>query len=222
MSPESSRKIDRVLLASGTAAALLYIGLDLFSAALYPGYSVRDQAISELSAIGAPTANLWSWVTPAFGVFLVAFGVGLLRTSTGRAMRVTAVLILTLAALGPLWALFPMHQRGAGTPAQDVGHFVLAAASVLLIIAFMIAGAVGMGGWFGVVSIPLAGIVLLTFIWTFSFLAGATTSGATPWMGAIERVAIYGYLIWLGELALLLLRRARRQTPENLYVITTP
>jgi hypothetical protein len=213
MSPRASRALDRLLLASGFAAATVYIGLDLFAASLAPRYSLRDQAISELSATGAPTAELWTWVAPLFGIFLVAFAIGLWRTSTGRAMRVTAALMLALAALGPLWALFPMHQRGTMTNAQDVGHLVLAGLSVALITSFMISGTVGMGGWFGVVSIPVTGIVFLTFIWTFTFPGRVAANGATPWMGAIERVAIYGYLLWIAELALLLFRRVSGQSP---------
>lgn len=213
MTPGSARTLNRMLLASGAAAAAVYIGLDLIAASLYPRYSLRDQAISELSATGAPTAELWSWVTPVFGIFLVAFAIGLWRTCSGRAMRVTAALILVLAALGPLWALFPMHQRGTPVNTQDVGHLVLAGASVVLITGFMISGTIGMGGWFGVVSVPLTGLVFATFIWTFTFPGRVAVNGPTPWMGVIERVAIYGYLLWIGELALLLFRRESGNSP---------
>ena len=186
MKPAFARRLDRLLLASGAAAAVVYIGLDLVAASLYPGYSLRDQAISELSAVGAPTAALWAWVTPLFGVLFVAFAV---------------------AALGPLWAMFPMHQRGTATTMQDAGHITLAVASVVLITAFMISGTIAMGGWFGLFSIALTGVVLATFLWTFRFMDQVAAAAATPWMGAIERIAMYGYLLWIASLAVLLYRR---------------
>jgi hypothetical protein len=207
VSPSLARKLDRLLLAAGAAAAGVYIGLDLFAASLYPGYSIRDQAISELSAVGAPTAALWSSVTPLFGVLFVAFAAGLWRHGQGRALRLTAALIFALAALGPVWALAPMHQRGTVTSMQDAGHIALAAASVILITAFMISGAIAIGGWFGLFSIVLTGVVLATFLWTFRFMERLAAAAATPWLGAVERIAMYGYLLWIASLAVLLYRR---------------
>jgi hypothetical protein len=110
-------RFDRLLVSAGAGAALLYVALGLTASFRHPSYSMRDHAISELSAGGAPSAKLWAWVSPFFGLLLVLFGVGMLRSTRVRGFRAAAGLILALAALGPLWVLFPMHQRGAGTAA---------------------------------------------------------------------------------------------------------
>jgi hypothetical membrane protein len=46
------------LLVCGIVAALLYPATDILATSLYPGYSYRAQAVSELFAIGAPTSRL--------------------------------------------------------------------------------------------------------------------------------------------------------------------
>src|SRR5262245_27986610 len=86
----SSPVLQSLLLTAGILSAFVYIATDLIAASRYPGYSIADQAISELSAIGAPTQDLWTAMMPAFGIFLVAFSVGVIRMSSqNRALRIT-------------------------------------------------------------------------------------------------------------------------------------
>jgi hypothetical protein len=207
---ESSTSLsERVLLVAGIAAPITYIGLDLVAASIYPEYSLRDQAISELSATGAPTGRLWSVVSPVFAILLLAFAIGLWRLTRVRALRLVAALMTALVALGPLWALFPMHQRGVVTDAQDLGHLILAGLSVAIITAFMIAGGIALGGWFRWLSFVMATVVATSFVYTFAFVGRLAANEPTPWMGAIERVGIYGYLMWIATLALALLDSRR-------------
>ena len=51
-------RIRRLLLICGILASLLWIGTDIVAGVLWEGYSFVDQAVSELSAIGAPTRPL--------------------------------------------------------------------------------------------------------------------------------------------------------------------
>jgi hypothetical protein len=55
----------RGLLVCGIVGAALYPISDIIAATRYPGFSSRDQAVSELFAIGAPTSAL---VVPLFTV----------------------------------------------------------------------------------------------------------------------------------------------------------
>lgn len=211
---DRASSVERLLLLCGAMAAVVYIGLDLIAASQYPGYTLRDRAISELSASGAPTARLWAMVSPLFALFLVAFAIGVWRGTRLRAFRLTATLMLALVALGPLWALFPMQQRGNTFGAQDAAHIALAAASVVLITAFMIAGAVASGGWFRIASVPVIGVVLVGFAWTFAMAARLAANTPTPWLGVVERAGIYGYLLWIATLALLLFQRSAAHPRE--------
>lgn len=51
----------KLLLSCEILSGVGHVAIDLMAALLYPGYSLRDQAVSELIAIGAPAGH---WVVP--------------------------------------------------------------------------------------------------------------------------------------------------------------
>ena len=51
--------LKKILLTCGMLASLLYIGMNIYVPMLYEGYNTASQAVSELSAIGAPDRPLW-------------------------------------------------------------------------------------------------------------------------------------------------------------------
>jgi hypothetical membrane protein len=204
----SSSILQSLLLIAGILSAAVYIGTDLLAASRYPGYSIADQAISELSAIGAPTKDLWTSMMPAFGIFLLAFSIGVIRMSSrNRALRITGALLLLLGLSGVLWWFFPMHQRGTEMTWTDVGHIVMSAASVLLILLFIGFGAFALGPLFRAYSLATLATFVATAAVTFSWAGRIANGQPTPWLGAVERVMIYAYLIWIAALAVALMRR---------------
>ena len=48
----------KLLLACGILASLLYTGMNALVPALFEGYSMASQTVSELSAIGAPRSGV--------------------------------------------------------------------------------------------------------------------------------------------------------------------
>src|SRR5690348_16794488 len=114
----------RWLLACGIAGAALYPLADIVATARYPGFSYRDQAVSELFAIGAPTSAL---VVPLFSIssaLLLLFAAGIWISANGpRWLRLLAVMMAlnTLDAL-VLWNFFPMHMRGTQPTFTDTMH----------------------------------------------------------------------------------------------------
>ena len=203
--------VQRILLTCGILAPLLYISADIILGLQYEGYSFRSQAISELSAIGAPTRDWWAVMGFVWTLLIIAFAIGVLRMSlANRPLRTTGWLLFALGVSGFLWAFFPMHTRGAERTWQDVGHIVLSAGSVLLILAFIGFGAFALGRLFRLYSfVTMLALVVaggVTFAWAGRIAAGEPT----PWLGAVERVNIYGYLIWIGVLAAALMRGAPR------------
>jgi hypothetical protein len=202
--------IQETLFVGGLLSSVIYVGFDLVSAARYPGYSLVNQAISELSAIGAPTAAFWAWLGPVYGVLFAAFTIGVLRAGRGnRALRRTGWIMLAFVAWGLLWPLFPMHQRGTETTTTDLGHLVLGGGSSLLILGFIVSGAFALGGRFRAWSLASAFVYLVTCLATFGYVNRISAGAPTPWLGVIERVMIYSYLAWIAALAVALLRRDR-------------
>ena len=216
--PAARGAIQEALFVAGLLSSIVYVGFDLVAAARYPGYSLLNQAISELSAIGAPTAAFWAWMGPVYGVLFVAFTIAVLRASRGnRALRRTGWIMLAFVIWGMLWPLFPMHQRGTETTTSDIGHLVLGGGSSLFILGFIFSGAFALGRRFRAWSLGSAAVYFVTCVVTFAYVSRVGAGAPTPGLGLVERVMIYSYLAWVAVLAAGLLRRDRagRESPDR-------
>jgi hypothetical protein len=201
--PATLRKL---LLVCGILASLLYISMDVGAAFLfYPGYDYTAQQVSELSAIGAPSRAFWLAVSPAYVGLSVAFGLGVILSSGWRpSLLVAGILIVAFALLGLFWP--PMHMRGSATIETDMMHIVFTAAAVLLMLLFMIAGAVALDRAFRIYSAATI-VAMLAAGYIVSLQAAAIAAGQpTPWMGLVERVSVYGPMVWAIVFAIALLR----------------
>jgi hypothetical protein len=202
--------IIKVLLICGILSSVLYVGIDILAAMRWEGYSYASQAISELSAIGAPTRSLWIAMTFLFNPLLVAFGIGVwLSAGFKRSLRVTGILLAVWGALGFVWLFFPMHLRGAIGSATDTMHLVMAGVTVLLMTLFIAFGSGARGKRFRLYSI-LTILAMLIFGALVGLQAPRVAAQLpTPWMGVMERVSVYSPMLWVLVLAVMLLRVKR-------------
>jgi hypothetical protein len=197
----------RALLACGILSSLLYGGMIWLIR--YEGYSVLSQTPSELTAIGAPTRELWALLGAVYTPLAIAFGLGVWRSGRSRSIRVLGGLLLALASLGLLWPFAPMHQRevlaaGGGTPGDSL-HVVLAGVTVVLMFLAIGFGAAAFGTRFRRYSI-VSGIVLVAFgALTFLQAPRVPAGLPTPWIGLWERINITVFLLWNAVLAFVLL-----------------
>jgi hypothetical membrane protein len=191
------------LLACGIIAPLIYIGVDIISAILYKGYSYTDQAISELSAIGAPTAWLWLILTFVFNPLTIAYGIGVI--SADKRLRITGILLIILGCLGFVWLFFPMNLRGNIGSVSDTGHLVLSALSPLTMALFIGFGSGARGKGFRIYSILTILAMLVFGFFTFMYVPNVAAQLPTPWMGIMERVSVFSPMIWMAVLAIVLL-----------------
>jgi hypothetical protein len=204
---ERSISARRALLACGIAGAVLYPLADIFAATRYPGFSYRDQAVSELFAIGAPTSAL---VVPLFTVssaLLFLFAIGIWISANGqRRLRLIAVMMAlnTIDAL-LLWNVFPMHMRGSPPTFTDTMHGILAIDPFLL--ATVVLSAIAFRGWFRVYTVATIIFTTVLAILGFSYVSAVIASEPTPWMGAVERASQYAMNVWYAVFALVLIRQ---------------
>lgn len=199
--------IKNILLVCGILSSLLYVGTDILLAMRWQGYSYTSQAISELSAIGAPTRPLWIAMSFLFNPLLIAFGIGVWGSAGGkRSLRVTGILLAVWGVLGFVWLFFPMHLRGAIGSTTDTMHLILAGVTVLLMTVFIGFGSGARGKWFRLYSI-LTILAMLVFGALVSLQAPRVAAQLpTPWMGVMERVSVYVPMLWVMVLAIALLR----------------
>ena len=201
----------RALLACGVAYAVFYpVVNDGIAATLYDGYSRLDQAVSELSAAGAPTQNFLTATGPIFVLLLIGFGLGIWRSAHGkRSLRVAGALVMAHGAMSFLWMFAPMSQReviaAGGATWSDSMHLILASATGIFVSAYTTATAVAFGWAFRIYS--LATIAASLTFGLLSAQVGKIEAGdPTPYMGLLERIGIGAWLLWLVVVALILLR----------------
>jgi hypothetical protein len=199
----------RILLACGVLASLFYAGTDVIAAIGYPEYhSFNSRAISELMASGAPTERLVDPLFLLYGVLMMAFGVGVWMSGHETRVHVTASLLFAYAAIGLLGpTVFEMNVRGSGgDPAADALHIALTMVLVLFIFA-----SVGFGAAMRGRSFRLYSFATLLIMVVFGVLTGLETPSLenaepTPWLGALERINIGAFLLWVVVLAMILWR----------------
>jgi len=201
----------KVLLLCGILSSLLYIGTDILTSLLYEGYSYTSQQVSELSAIGAPTRQLWITMSFIWALLVIAFGIGIFQlTSPKRFLRLTGVLLVIYGVIGLLWDFAPMHQRGTVELADDIMHIIFASVQVLLILLFIILGSGADGIGFRIYSIVTIIALLVFGAWTGTKASAIAEGQSTPWMGIIERVNVYLSMLWVLVFAVILLRLEKR------------
>ncbi len=201
----------RWFLACGIAGAAVYPLSDIFVSTRYPGFSYRDQAVSELFAIGAPTSTLATTLFSVSSVLLLLFAVGIWMSANGRrSVRAIAVLMgLNAVDALLLWNLFPMHMRGVQPTFTDTMHGLLAIDPFLL--AAIVLAAIAFRGWFRTYTISTIVFTTVLAIIGLSFIPAVVAGEPTPWMGISERVPQYATNVWYAVFAMVLRKDPGRE-----------
>lgn len=210
----------KALLACGVISSLLYIGTDIMGGLRYEGYSFISRAISELTAIGAPSAALLAPLYAIYSVLVLAFGAAVLREGdhSNPPLELTGILLISYAGLGIAIAIigfagsttFSMHQRGTATMEADVPHILLTAVYVLFLLSMIACGAFALGKRFARYSFLTLAVIVVFVALTIPFAPRIQAGSATPGLGIIERVNVYAGVLWPGMLAIALLRQSGR------------
>ena len=209
------KKFKLILLFCGILSTVLYVISDSICSIVYPGYSYTSQAISELSANGAPTTHLWKALTFLFDPLVIAFGMGVFLSSKKWTLKVNGMLLVLFGISGYAWWFFPMNMRGnIGSP-SDTGHLVLSAITVLLLTLILAFGSGAMGKKFRVYSI----LTILVMLF-FGFLVGrmaplVAANQPTTWMGIYERISVFSPMIWMTVLAIIFIKKEKDKVILN-------
>lgn len=212
--PQQSYSIvQKGLLFCGILASLLYVFANIITAIIYAGYNVSSQTVSELSAIDAPTRNLWIFLMAIYTLLVIAFGIGVLKTSAGNKwLRMAGILIIAYAVFGYFWP--PMHQRevlaaGGGT-LTDTLHLVWTAITVPLMMLAIGFGGAALGKRFLFYSILSIAMMLITGWITSTDAPKIQTNSPTPWIGIWERITIGVHTIWFVVFSIMLLKKKQK------------
>jgi hypothetical protein len=204
-----------VLLLSGLFSSLVYAAINVAVPLTWVEYSIVNQTVSELSAIGAPTRALWIALVLPYIFLFAAFGWGILGSAgSNRWLRITGWLILLYSAFNLYWP--PMHQRevlaaGGGT-LTDTLHLVWAGMTVLLFVLIMVIGAIALGWKFRAYTVASVTILIVCGILTSLSAPNVGANLPTPWIGVWERANIGVFLLWVAILSVSLTRLEGKAT----------
>ncbi len=195
--------VRRVLLGCGVLSSALYIASDVYAWTRYPGYSPVSQAFSELLAEGAPTRPFMLAVVWPYNLLVAALGVGVwLGAGAARIRRLTGALLLLYAFVSLLGGtVFQMDPREVEGSVRTAVHEWVTAAMVLTLLLTVAVGALAHGVRFRVYSFTTLLAILVFAGLTFQQVAQLQAHQPAPWLGLIERVNIYAWMLWVAVLA---------------------
>jgi len=198
----------RILLLCGIVSPLLYAATDALAGLRWEGYSFRDQTISELGAIGAPSRALFSALLVVVYVVFTAFGVGVWQSARDRRrLRVAARLLIALGVLALTIGQFAaMRPRGTDQGVNGALHLIEGAAAMVLLLAAMGFAAAALGRAFALYTAATVVVMLAFGGWSTMDIPRVEAGLPTPWVGVRERIYWYSYQLWYIVLAIRLLR----------------
>jgi len=198
-----------LLLLCGLISTVLYVAIDVIDALNYPGYNYFAQAISEMSAIGAPTTTLLAPLYRGWSLLFVAFTAGVWIVGRNRsALRWCARLMLGVAVVGTGLSIFPMTQRTMEPTSSDTMHLIVAAATMTLLSGAILAGGRAFGRSFRRYSAITIGVMLVFFFLTMQDVPNVAADQPTPYMGLNERISMSAWLLWIAVYSVRLMRIA--------------
>ena len=198
----------RVLLLCGVVAPLLYAAADTLAGLSWEGYSFRDQTISELGAIGAPSRPLFSTLLVLVYLLFTAFGAGVWKTRRNtHGLQWAGALLIGLGVLALTVGQFSaMQLRGTEQGAHGALHLIEGAAAMVLLLAAMGFAAAALGKGFAIYTLATVAVMLSFGGWSAMEIPRIEQGLPTPWVGIKERIYWYSYQLWFIVLAVMLLR----------------
>src|SRR5215471_12097504 len=151
---------NKVLLMCGILSPVLYAISDVLAGMQWAGYSFRDQTISELAAVGAPSRPLFPVLLLIVYGLMLAFGVGIWMASPeNRRLRVVGGLVVCVGVMALTVGQFaPMRLRGTEQGFSGTMHLLEGMVAMLMTFTAMGIAAHAFGAHFRVYTI--AAIVL--------------------------------------------------------------
>ena len=202
-------RVRRLLLACGVLSPVLYAAADLIAGLQWEGYSFRDQTISELGAIGAPSAALFSALLVPTYLLFVAFGAGVWLAAAGRReLRAAGGLLVAFGVIALVAGPFvSMRMRGTEQGLAGALHLIEGGVEMIVLLAAMALAARALGPRMRLYTLATVALMLAFGGWSAIEIPRVEAGLATPWVGVKERIYWYGYQLWFVVLALGLLRR---------------
>jgi hypothetical protein len=201
------RIIQKPLFICGILSSLVYVSMDIAGGLRWENYSWLSQEFSRLSAIGAPSRPIHLVLSLIYSLLVIAFGVGIWQSSgRNKSIQVIGIAFIIYGIDNWIWPqFFPEDLSQPASALTNTMHIALTVVTVLSWLLILGFAAATLRKWMRLYSIE----TLLAVI-VFGSLAGsqgaALAAGQpTPWLGMMERINIYSFMLWVVVYAIRLL-----------------
>lgn len=127
---------------SGVISTIFYLLHDLIGAMHYPDYNRMSQAVSDLTAISAPSFVVANGLVSVYGIFAflcTALICILIQDKGNKLLRLGVYLFAAMNFISAIgFALFPLSESGYAGQFQDIMHMVVVVLVVILTIVSLI------------------------------------------------------------------------------------
>lgn len=132
----------------GVISLLSYTTAVIFSPLAYPGYNWVAQAVSDLSAVNAPSKMLWSQLSSMYeacGMISIMMVCVFIKGKLNKRLRFGIYLFAVMNWVSCIgYAMFPLTDSGFAGEFQDIMHIVVTvlviALSVISLVVIMLGG----------------------------------------------------------------------------------
>lgn len=195
----------------GIISFLSYLLAVVFSPFAYPGYDWMSQAVSDLSAVSAPSLGLWNQLSCLYGkcgiVSIMAVSIYLAENKALNKLTRAGIFVFAImnwiSSVG--YELFPLSETGKGmTTFSDIMHVYVVTVAVVVTsivsLSLIIAGGMMKGGD---KSLTIWATVALSMMFI-----GAIGTGIVPkaYFGIVERFSVFSAIGFNAVLGIYLLR----------------
>lgn len=206
----------------GIISFFSYLLAVVFSPYAYPGYDWMSQAVSDLSAVSAPSLGLWNQLSCLYGkcgiVSIMAVSIYIAETKALNKLTRAGIYVFAImnwiSSVG--YELFPLSEAGKGmTTFSDIMHvYVVTAAVVITSIVSLC---------FIIIGCLKSNVCKSLAIWAIAALSmmfiGAIGTGIVPeaYFGIVERFSVFSATGFNAVLGIYLVRgfELRRRTAQN-------
>lgn len=127
----------------GVLSLISYTAAVVFSPLDYPGYDWMSQAVSDLSAVNAPSARLWDMLAAVYNscsIVCVTLVCVYIQGKLKKSLRVGIYMFAVMSWISKIgYQMFPLSDSGNAGKFQDIMHvYVITPAVVMLSIASLL------------------------------------------------------------------------------------
>lgn len=190
----------------GVISLLSYTAMVVFSPLAYPGYDWLSMAVSDLSAVGAPSAALAEQLNALFGPCAVVSIMAVCVGAAGCKSKALKIGIGFFAAMEWVtnvgYKLFPWVQDAEASSFQNMMHLVVTALVVLFSIVSLVLIAIGGR------KEPMRSLSIWALVCLGTMMIGAVGTGVMPKavFGLFERFSTFSAVIFNAVLGIYLLK----------------